>query len=54
MDYGWEEVDEEKTEDCTVEIDEVPEAGSHQGHSQTETEDAQNVYDLFFVDSAHL
>ena len=54
MDYCWKEVDEEKTEDCAVEIDEVSEAGSHQSHSKTEAKDAQNVYDLFFVDSAHL
>ena len=33
MDYCWEEVDEKETEDCTVEIYEISEAGSQQGHS---------------------
>ena len=28
MDYCWEEIDEEETKDCSVEIYEVSEAGS--------------------------
>lgn len=50
VDEDGEEVDEEETQDGPVEVDKLPEAGPHQGHSQAKSQYGQRVDHLLPVD----
>ena len=50
----WEEVDEEKSQDCPIELNDLLDADSKQSYRQTQTQQAQDKYELVAVDVSDL
>lgn len=51
VDGRWEEIDKEKSYNGSIKLHKFPQTHLQECHSKAETNDSQNIDDLFFIDA---